>query len=206
MKPLYFLSAILLFFFCNSNAQIIQKPVTKKIRPVPVPVTNKTETPQSAPALVYRLTGVKVSIKTGNDNKEFPSSVQTGLSVRNSGMQYAYFRQDNLKNEMKSNSTTEFWMEKMGLNLKELTLDELQKSGIQLSIHYSANFQFDAWKIEGVSLMLEIRDQFDKPHPTLFQKVITFGNANGFLNGYDGNRWMICVTDGYFNPLSASIQ
>ncbi len=205
MKSVYILIAILFLVINYGTAQVIQKPVTKK-NMRPATTTTKTETPQSAPALVYRLTGVKVSIKTGNDNKEYPSIVQTGLSVRNSGMQYAFFRQDNLKNEMKSNSTTEFWMEKMGLNLKEITLDEIQKRGLQLTINYNANFQFDAWKIEGISVLLEIRDQFDNPHPTLFQKVITFGNANGFLNGYPGTTYMMCETDGYLNPLSAYIK
>jgi hypothetical protein len=63
----------------------------------------------------------------------------------------------------------------------------------------------DAWKIEGVTLTLEFRDQNGNPHPTLGQKVITFSNAQGFLNGYF-ERSMTCTTDGYFNPLTAQIS
>ena len=108
---------------------------------------------------------------------------------------------------MRSNSNTEFGLEKRtDGNLKDLTLDVLQNAGIEFRIHYSANFQLDAWKIEGVSVTLEFRDQYGNLHPTLAQKTITFSNANGFLNGYDGTRIMNCTADGYFNPLSSSLQ
>ena len=108
---------------------------------------------------------------------------------------------------MKSNSNTEFGLEKITReNLKDLTLDVLQTTGIEFRIHYSANFQLDAWKIEGVSVTLEFRDQFGNLHPTFGQKTISFSNANGYLNGYDGTRIMKCHADGYFNPLSSFLQ
>ena len=90
--------------------------------------------------------------------------------------------------------------------MKDITLDFLQNAGFHFRISYSANFQLDAWKIEGVSVTLEFRDQNGNLHPTLAQKTITFSNANGFLNGYNGTTTMICNTDGYFNPLSAYIE
>ena len=121
-------------------------------------------------------------------------------------MEYAYFVQENLKNEMRSNSNTEFGLEKKGENLKDINLAVLQTTGFHFRIDYSANFQFDAWKIEGVTVTLEFRDQNGNLHPSLGQKTITFSNANGFLNGYDGTRSMNCNTDGYFNPLSAYIE
>ncbi|MFA5973542.1 MAG: hypothetical protein WC780_14415 [Lentimicrobiaceae bacterium] len=177
--------------------------------PAPAPKSNKTESAvqkSEVATSVYSLTSVKVNIRTGNDNKEYPSGARVSLGVRGSNNEYAYFVQENLKNEMKSNSNTEFGLEKKTGNLKDLTLDVLQNAGFNLRISYSANFQFDAWKIEGVSVTLEFRDQNGNLNPTLAQKVITFSNANGFLNGYDGTRNMICNTDGYFNPLSAYIE
>ena len=66
--------------------------------------------------------------------------------------------------------------------------------------------EFDAWKIQGVTVTLEFRDQNGNLHPSLGQKTITFSNANGFLNGYNGTLTMICNTDGYLNPLSAYIE
>jgi hypothetical protein len=222
MKKLVFSSIVIIFAVTTAQAQIKTK--TEKIRPqipskiitpvaeepktpAPPPPTNKTAGAETAQtALVYRLTAVKANIRTGNDNKEYPSVVRTSLGVRGSQMEYAYFVQANLKNEMRSNTNTEFGLEKGGLNLKEITLDALQSAGLHFRISYVANFQLDAWKIEGVTLTLEFRDQNGNLHPSLAQKTITFSNANGFLNGYNGTTDMICNTDGYFNPLSAFIQ
>src|SRR5688572_23489212 len=71
--------------------------------PAPAPATPPASTQQpvakQAPASsdpVYSLTAVRVNIRTGNDNKEYPSNVRTTLGVRGSGMEYAYFVQGNL--------------------------------------------------------------------------------------------------------------
>lgn len=186
-------TAVLFAFIASSAMAQITKPsvIKKQVAPAPAP----------APAPVYTLTAVKANIRTGNDNKEFPSEVTVGLSSRNGNIRGG-FVQKNLRNEMKSNSNTEFGLQKSGTG--DLLLTDLQNSGIIFTIYYSANFQFDAWKIEGVTLTLEFRDQQGNLHPTLGQKTITFGNANGFLNGYFERR-MECTTDGYFNPLSAAV-
>lgn len=221
MKKLLCVSLLSTFILSTAVAQVIQKtvpPVKQNviIKTVPAapppppapapPVTNKTTAPVTQNTPIYSLTAVKANIKTGNDNKEYPSNVRTSLGVRGSNMQHAYFVQENLKNEMRSNSNTEFGLEKRGSQLKDLTLDVLQNAGFHFRIDYAANFQFDAWKIEGVIITLEFRDQNGNLHPTLGQKTINFSNANGFLNGYNGTRSMICNTDGYFNPLSAFIE
>lgn len=215
MKKLLFIASITALTFSNAVSQIIQKstPVVKqnviiKTDPNPPPpvTSNKTAAASNQNAPVYSLTAVKVNIRTGNDNKEYPSSVRTTLGVRGSQMEYSFFVQENLKNEMKSNSNTEYGLEKRTGNLKDITLDVLQNTGVQFRISYYANFQFDAWKIEGVSVTLEFRDQNGNLHPTLAQKTITFSNANGFLNGYPGTNMMTCTTDGYFNPLSSNIE
>ncbi len=180
--------------------------------PLPPSTNNSTGTGNQI-TLVYSLTAVKANIRTGNDNKEYPSAVRTSLRVRGSKMEYASFVQENLKNEMRSNSNTEFGLEKKrgnlydaNGNLLDINLAVLQTTGFHFRIDYSANFPFDAWKIEGVTITLEFRDQNGNLHPSLGQKTITFSNANGFLNGYKGTTTMICNTDGYFNPLSAYIE
>lgn len=221
MKKLLFITILAALTISTATAQIIQKsvpPVKQNVMlktvpapppPAPAPpppATNKTTAAGTENTPVYRLTAVKVNIRTGNDNKEYPSGVRTTLGVRGSGMEYFYFVQNNLKNEMKSNTNTEFGLEKAIGNFKEITLDALQNAGCEIRINYSANFQLDAWKIEGVTATLEFRDQNGNLHPTLSQKTITFSNANGFLNGYPGTTTMICNTDGYFNPLSGFIQ
>lgn len=197
MKAILF-TTIFLAICITIEAQIL-RPAVKKTNTVtapPPPPPATTYTP------VYTLTSVRVNIRTGNDNKEYPSIVWAFFGAR-SNTATASFKQENLKNEMKSNSNTEFGLEKNGNG--NITLADLQKNGFQLTLWYFANFQFDAWKIEGIRITLEIRDQERNLHPTLGQKTITFGNANGFLNGY-GDRRMICTADGFLNPLSAQIS
>lgn len=218
MKKLLIISIIAAFTISTANSQIIQKSVPpvkknvliKNIPPAPAPPapsSNKNTATGTQNTLVYTLTAVKANIRTGNDNKEYPSNVWVSVTARTSGPEYAFFNQENLKNEMKSNSNTEFGLEKKWtLSKKDITLDVLQNLGINCRIWYRANFQLDAWKIEGVTVTLEFRDQNGNLHPTLGQKTITFNNANGFLNGYPGTTTMSCTTDGYFNPLSASIE
>ena len=225
MKKLLAIIILAAFTISSATSQTIQKsvrPVKKNTTiktipqpapsPAPAPPPPSTQQPvaKQAPAasdLVYSLTSVRVNIRTGNDNKEYPSNVRTTLGVRGSGMEYSYFVQENLKNEMRSNTNTEFGLEKVtGSNFKDITMDVLQNAGIRVRIAYAANFQLDAWKIEGVSVTLEFRDHNGNLHPTLAQKTITFSNANGFLNGYNGTTTMICTADGYFNPLSSSIE
>ncbi|MGZ5221057.1 MAG: hypothetical protein ACXWC7_13305 [Chitinophagaceae bacterium] len=228
MRKLFFTTVLTAFAISATNAQVITKqlPVKKNttIKPIPSqpapapapapapPPPPSTQQPvaKQAPAasdLVYSLTSVRANIRTGNDNKEYPSSVRTTLGVRGSRMEYSYFVQDKLQNEMRSNSNTEFGLEKITSgNFKDISMDALQNAGLELRISYGANFQLDAWKIEGVSVTLEFRDQYGNLHPTLAQKTITFNNANGFLNGYSGTTTMICAADGYLNPLSAYIN
>lgn len=214
MKKQILLSVLMAVTINFVFAQVVQRPVPPvrengliKTAPPPpaAPVTKATgNTNESAP--VYSLAGVRVSIKTGADNKEFPSAVRVALTPRGTGNEYGYFAQENLKNEMKSNSTTEFGLEKKATNLKDITLDLLQRTGFKLSINYSANFQFDAWKIEGVTVTLEFRDQNGNLSAAAPSKTIDFTNATGFLNGYNGTRSMLCISDQYFNALSAYIE
>lgn len=179
----------------------IDRPDLMKRKTAPAQ-TKTTPAQTTATTPVYNLTAVKANIRTGSDNKEFPSDVKTYLTAR-SNTATASFRQVNLKSEMKSNSNTEFGLEKYGSG--SITLADLQTNGLKFEIYYHANFQFDAWKIEGVSITLEFRDQEGNLHPTLGQKTISLSNANGFLNGYFERR-MICTTDGYFNPLSTQFS
>lgn len=199
MKKIILLLPAICFLFFSSPAQVNKPEVIKKKMGTVQTKTTPAQTPATTP--VYTLTAVKANIRTGSDNKEFPSLVWAFLSAR-SGTAGATFKQENLKNEMKVNSNTEFGLEKYGTG--NITLSDLQSQGLQFEIWYFANFQLDAWKIEGVSITLEFRDQQGNLHPTLGQKTISFGNATGFLNGYFETK-MICTTDGYFNPLTAQI-
>jgi hypothetical protein len=213
MKITVFLLVIIIFAIGKTNAQV--KPDVEKIKAnsrikqapsktPPAPATapvNKTTPTTTAEPLVYKLSSVRVKIKTGNDNKEFPSKVYVWIKARNQSS-WSPFYQDKLDNEMKVNSETEF-----GLDFKswggETGLNAFQASGLVMRISYLPNFFADAWKIEGVTVVLEFKDQHGNLHPTLGTKTVFFSNAYGFLN--DAYREIECVADASFTPLTANI-
>lgn len=215
MKKGIFLPALMIMTFSVAQAQI--KPDVEKIKantrikqapsktappPAPAPVNKTTVNPE---VLVYKLTSARVKIKTGNDNKEFPSKVYVSLRTRNTyeGV-WQPFSQKNLDNEMRINSETEFGLERQPESTAETGLAAFQSQGLHLGIRYVPNFFADAWKIENISLVLEFKDQHGNLHPTLGNKTIVFNNAYGFLN----NEYQIiaCTTDGNFAPLTAVIK
>jgi hypothetical protein len=211
MKKFILLSTLLGFAITTIQAQLgkVQKPEKVPLKTIPgkttppAPVSNKTSEP--AATSVYSLTSVRVNIRTGNDNKEFPSMVGLDLINRKTG--YFPFKQlpEDMRNEMKSNSNTEVGLDKSSTAPSEhFTLESIQASGLSLQIHYKPNFFTDAWKIEGVSITLEFKDQNGVPHPTLGSKTIVFNNASGFLDAT--NPVLFCSTDGQLVPTTSSIR
>lgn len=187
----------------KKNPTVISIPSQPAPAPPPAPKQQpvvKQELPSTVP--VYLLTPARVSIRTGNDNKEFPSKVYVTLMAKSTPANWRNYLQFNLGNEMPINSDTEF-----GLDLEgraPTPLETFQQAGIRLNIQYEPNFFADAWKIESVSLILEFKDQNGNLHPSLGRKVILFSNAYGFLNDEFGD--MKCYTDGSFLPLTAVIS
>jgi hypothetical protein len=112
MKKILVAIFITAFIASTAHAQVITKqaPVKKNTTikttpppPSPPPTQPSTQQPadKQAPAestLIYSLTFVKANIRTGKDNKEYPSGVRATFGVRGSGMEYAFFVQANLKN------------------------------------------------------------------------------------------------------------
>jgi hypothetical protein len=177
----------------------------------PSPVTNPT----------YLLSSVKVTIKTGNDNKEALSNVNIELSVRDAA--FSIFAQNSITNELKSNSDNTFGLENSytyvsaynpgsippaydtsATGTQTIQLSNVENYGLSLRIIYKPNFFADAWKIENVSLSLEFRDLSGKLHPVSGQKTIQFSNAATFLDNFD-KRILICTADKYFNPLTSFV-
>ncbi len=220
MKKVLFFATFFLFTILTADAQIFTKPVKKQVNktltpppppppPAPAPpvATNKSTTTDAQNTSVYTLTSVRINIRTGADNKEFPS--QVGVMLRNSGCDNGgWIMQqlpENMRNEMKSNSNTEFGLEKMANPSTQCrTLESIKNGGVQLRIYYLPNFFADAWKIEGVTITLEFKDQNGVPHPTLGRKTIICNNASGFLDG--SNHILMCNIDGELNPTTSSIQ
>ena len=183
-------------------------PATPPPPAVPPPTTNKTAGTANQNTPVYSLTAVRVIIRTGADNKEFPSGA--GVSLWRKDRQgwdytnYCCYKTPTLKTEMAVNSNTDLGLDKYAGNADKWNLATLQASGLELVVEYAPNLIFDAWKIENISLILEFKDRNGNLHPTLGNKTIAFSSAVGFLNSeYSSIK---CTTDQNFNPLIASIE
>lgn len=183
-------------------ASILQSAVTAQV--VAPIVIKKTITPITpAPVPVYTLKAVRVSFQTGNDNKEFGAMLYLALYQKNKPVPiYTVPEGISIKNELPVNSIMDFGLEIYG-NPDRLKLETLQQTGLSLSIVYSPAFFLDAWRIEGVTLTLEFKDQYNNPHPVFGKKAIFFSTAKGILN--NTYSFMTCFTDGNFTALTAPI-
>ena len=225
--PFHF--TLLTLISISASAQIVtdlrppvDKPIPSKIKRSPGLESTPTKTtPPPITNANYLLSLVKVNIKTGNDNKESLSNVSIELAVRDSA--FNIFAQNNLTNELKSNSDNPIGLEKSNsyissyhpnsiptiyytsaTGIQNIKLSDVEKYGLSLRIIYKPNFFADAWKIENVSLTLEFRDINSNLHPVSGQKTIQFSNAATFLDNYD-KRILICTADKYFNALTSFV-
>lgn len=167
---------------------------------------------QTSTIINYKLTGVRVKITTGRDNKETPSEVYVKFSLPEQySSSYCAFAQWNLQNEMPVNTDIEVGLKKYSnVNLSlistkltmsrpeelrtggtDISLTDIQQHGGRLMIKYYPHLFTDAWRIENVTLMLEFKDNNGNLHPVHGSKTLSFANARTFLNA--GNeRYLIC--------------
>ncbi|MFA5330549.1 MAG: hypothetical protein WC384_22345 [Prolixibacteraceae bacterium] len=85
----------------------------QKLTPPPPPIQKSTVS-GSTKTSIYNLISARVDIRTGSNNKEFPSMI--GVMLASWGSNGGWIMQqlsENMRNEMKSNSNTEFGLEKM---------------------------------------------------------------------------------------------
>lgn len=155
--------------------------------------------------LVYSLTAATLKIQTGADNKEYPSQVAMELYNRKTSGILLHQPFQNNTIEFKSNQESTFGLDMHPhTNAADMTLESIAQSGLALRLYYQPNWGTDAWKIEGVTVVLEFKDQNGTPHPTLGRKTITFNNATGFLNAWD--HVLTCFTDGALRPTTSAIS
>lgn len=206
MKKLLLLLLVLNFIALSAWSQLKQDIIKKRMEPQTK--TAPTTSQPSTPAPVYSMTAARVSIRTGTDNKEFPSTLYVEIWQKGHPgfyyQPYCLYKVHNLKNEMKINSTTDLGLERIDGAAEKFLLSTIQKNGLELDVAYNPNFFMDAWKIENITFTLEFKDQYGNLHPTLGSKIINFTNASGFLN----NDYHVfkCITDVNMNPLTASIE
>jgi hypothetical protein len=211
MKKLLILPALLGFAITTIQAQLgkVQKPEKFPVKTLPSKTTPPSTTTPPPPATyvpVYTLTAVKVTLQTGNDNKDFGAALTLTLFQRNSNTGLYGLPGNGLTNELPVNSIMDFGLENNGYapSVEKLKLETLQHTGLTLTIYYGPTFFLDAWKIEGVKLTLEFKDQNGNLHPVYGNKTIVFNTAKGILN--NTFHWMRCHADGTFTPLTSPIS
>jgi|GEM_PF-3484521 len=171
-----------------------------------VPIKQAPATKNTAPN-VYTLNSVKVSIQTGNDNKENGASmiffVREKTGVWGQG---ADLFQGGSKSELKVNSTTELILDKVpATTAASYTLENLQARGLYFAVYYSPNFLTDAWKIEAITITLEFKDQYGNLHSSFGNRVVQYNISNGLLTN---SKWLLKATaDGaFFIPSPVTID
>lgn len=207
----------------NSNLRLKEKIITAPIQQTnsttTTPTSSSTTTTQkqtaststaTAPAATktdadYYLSVVKTTIKTGSDNKEYPSSLRIFCYCGNkTGQSNKGFFLLDYTNELSKNNTTTLLVPKRSdgiyYDAAENSLAAYKQSGLRFVIQYHANLSLDAWKIESISLTLEFKDAAGNPHPTMGSKTISFTDSNLWMDGFD-KVVTVYKTDTYFNAL-----
>lgn len=153
--------------------------------------------PQNA---TYYLTGAKVTLKTGNDNKDGGAKLSL-LMYPVSGGQYwgDFFRMDDYTGELKKGTAISLNLAKSPA-FKNYTLDQYKQNGVELDVVYTTQggpFPLtDAWALDQVSLELEFRDQNGTLAPPI--PAITWENINTLMTT---KKKVYCKTDNYWKPL-----
>lgn len=188
--------------------------------------TDASSQPPTMDNAQYFITGAMVTIKTGNDSKEYPSRVQVYLfPMPAATYTYTYtLAQLNLTNAMYVNASTEFGLTPInqqkipwpvyyspGYNgttkssspfisgSHKWSLADLQQQGLRLLVAYHPNIALDAWEIKQVTVKLAIEKADGTPHPTLNNKTIVFNITTPML-GVPTGMALVCEADKNFMP------
>lgn len=183
----------------------IIKPNTTPSNGTAVPTIQKDDIPSTEPAQPtltdadYSLAVVTTTIKTGRDNKEYPSRIMMRLLCNSKSWRSGFVL--DYSNELAVNSTMPLIISQMSsYNASANSLNEYKQHGLLFVIKYWPNIVLDAWKIESLSLTLEFKDKNGNPHPTMGRKTITFNDSSLWMDGFD-KQVIVYETDKYFNPL-----
>lgn len=209
LHKLYIMKQLIIVLVSVCITATIQAQRTNSImQPKINKINNQPVTPPVLTDADYFLSVVTATIKTGNDNKEYPSQLSMyaycGNMLANNHHGFLLY---GYKNELKKNSTIPLVIGQIATarkyNANENSLAAYRQYGLKFYLGYSVNFQLDAWKIESLSLTLEFKDAKGNPHPTMGHKVVTFYDANLWMDGYD-KQVAFYKTDQYFNALPVS--
>lgn len=173
----------------------------------------------------YYLTGITVKIYTGNDNKEYPSSMAInaylphGSDFGNAQNSSALLYTNTMDNdnsrivEFKSNSSNSIKLAPIytlfdtqnfvEYHPNEMSLYKFEHNGLIIVINYSPNLLTDAWKIEKVDITFNVSTPSGIKHPKYNNKTVTFTKSKLLTSGRGINDCYVMSVDGSLNAALA---
>src|SRR5574343_122465 len=170
-------------------------------------VTDEFVYPECTPAAsVFTMEWARLSITTGNDNKETPSTYGVGLVVnqvpdpnfQNPTVMIASSPNSEHIAEIGVNQEDVFPLVKAGnfpANMKSPFQMSSMVNGGYVSIHYYPNFGLDAWRIQSVILTMRFVDQNNTP----ILKTIRFNSIDKLMT--NNLRTLELQFSGAFEPV-----
>ena len=174
----------------------------------------------------YFLTSAKITVQTGNDNKEANNSlvyIYVGVANYNQHMAFSvgdlsYNHNEGYAPEIRANSTTELLPNHSldpdyhSLYSPYNSLCFYKQRGLAVTVFYDNKaWATDAWKINSISVTVEFKDNKGNPYPypAYASRTITFPvNAllgyragDDITNNKNQLRVLMMGTDENFNPL-----
>ncbi len=167
--------------------------------------TDEFTYPDCTPAAsIFKLQSARVSIQTGDDNKETPSTFGVSLNKKmGNGMAMLLFSPQELhRAEIPVNMEDVFLLDQKNTwpagyeNVMNL---ETFGDGGQLVINYVPNFGLDAWKISSITLTLTFKDQ----NNTSITRTVRFTSIEKLLNS--NNKTLVCSFTGNWESGGAAL-
>ncbi|MES1160678.1 MAG: thiol-activated cytolysin family protein, partial [Bacteroidota bacterium] len=154
---------------------------------------------------VYYLTGAKVTLGTGNDNKDAGAGLSLLVYPISGGSYWGnFYKMDNYTSELKKYSWVSLNLGKAS-GFKNFTLDQYKQNGLEVDVVYNSQggpFPLtDAWALDHVQIELEFRDQ-NGNIATQAVPPIKWENLNARMSK---KMKIYCKTDNYFRPLAPVI-
>jgi hypothetical protein len=171
------------------------------VKQSPPAAATTTQPPAAATPPAYYLVSARVRVATGDDNKELqsgaevrifklsytPGGASPGDFKAYPGQRLLFETRDEPRREFKVNSTNEIDLKSIySLNYQavDIMLGYVEPYGFKAVITYFPNFPLDAWRINNVTVVLEIKDRNGNPHPYMGYREILF-SPNKLLKAGD---------------------
>ncbi len=177
--------------------------------PPPPPRTNTAPPPPPPPTTTandpaaFFLTSAKVTVLTGDDDKEWPTEIGFRLfrtppmPAQKNDPVWNCFAYPTYTEALPARSTREFTLLRDALRDDLVSLQSIQSTGLTLAIDYRIRNNWTFWKISTIWIELEFKDRSGKPHPIFGYKKLMFAEPVR-MQIQSGN--LECILDRFLMP------